>query len=341
MPEITVVITTYNLEKYIGRCLGELFAQTYQDFDIVIVDDCSEDGTRDYIQDYAKRYPGRIHAFFLDQNLGSPAKTRNWALNSGFIDGKYVVFLDGDDSLEQQYLEALHTMLEKSGADVAVCAYDRMEESGKILCTEMRGFPAEIVLPPEDDVLAFVNGSLWNKMFRSTLALAHRIPDFKVGEDLCYQQAVYGDCQRIVFTDQILIHYRVRGVSIISNTAEETIHQFAGELAAQYRQTDNAAEKDIIALLAFIHIGLSMALRASDNPAINLHRHLKWTRSYFKEEYAWFSDNRWMRLSQLKKHGIKGLAIWGSRILHKMGCFRLFLWCYRCMTKLFHVDFKF
>lgn len=341
MPEITVVITTYNLEQYIGRCLEELFTQTYQNFDVVIVDDCSKDCTQDRIRDYVNRYPGRIRTFFLDENLGSPAKTRNWALNSGFIDGKYVTFLDGDDTIEPQYLEELHTLIVKNDADVAVCAYDRINETGKILCTEMQGFPTYMDLPPEDDMLAFINGSLWNKMFNSQWALAHRIPDFKVGEDLCYQQAIYRDCRRIVFTDQVLIHYRVRGVSVISNTAEETIHQFAEELAGQYRQAKNSAEKDTIALLAFIHIGLSMALRASDNPKIDLHQHLKWTRNYLKEEYHWFSDNQWMRLSRLKKHGIKGLAIWGCSILHRTGCFRLFLWCYYGATRLFHVDFKF
>ncbi len=341
MPEITVVITSYNLEQYIGRCLGELFSQTYQDFDIVLVDDCSKDRTRDWVQDYVNRYPRRIQTFYLDQNLGSPAKTRNWALNSGFIDGKYVVFLDGDDSIEPQYLERLHTLIEETGADVAVCAYDRVDEAGRVLCTEMQGFPACLALPPRDDLLAFVNGSLWNKMFDSRLALEHRIPDFKVGEDLCYQQAVYQDCQRIVFTAQVLIHYRVRGVSVISNTSQQTIHQFAEELASQHRQTDHPAQKDTIALLAFIHIGLSMALRASDNPDISVRQHLKWTRSYLKEEYDWFRDNRWMRLSQLKKHGIKGLAIWVCRILYRINCFRLFLWCYHGATRLFHVDFKF
>lgn len=164
MPEITVVITTYNLEAYIGTCLEELFSGTYQDFDVVLVDDGSKDQTVDIVETYAQRYPGRIHPIFLQKNLGSPAKTRNWALNSGFIDGKYVVFLDGDDSLESEYLERLHMLALQSGADTVICAYDRVEEkSRRVLCTEMQGFPKMISLPPKDDTLAFVNGALWNK----------------------------------------------------------------------------------------------------------------------------------------------------------------------------------
>ena len=136
MPEITVVITTYNLEAYIGTCLEELFSGTYQDFDVVLVDDGSKDQTVDIVETYAQRYPGRIHPIFLQKNLGSPAKTRNWALNSGFIDGKYVVFLDGDDSLEPEYLERLHMLALQSGADTVICAYDRVEEKAAVCCAQ-------------------------------------------------------------------------------------------------------------------------------------------------------------------------------------------------------------
>ena len=125
----------YNAEKTLQRAVDSVLNQTYQDFDIVLVDDCSKDRTRDWVQDYVNRYPRRIQTFYLDQNLGSPAKTRNWALNSGFIDGKYVVFLDGDDSIEPQYLERLHTLIEETGADVAVCAYDRGDSACRVLGT--------------------------------------------------------------------------------------------------------------------------------------------------------------------------------------------------------------
>lgn len=83
MPEITVVITTYNLEAYIGTCLEELFSGTYQDFDVVLVDDGSKDQTVDIVETYAQRYPGRIHPFFCKKTWQS-AKTINWAAEFRF-----------------------------------------------------------------------------------------------------------------------------------------------------------------------------------------------------------------------------------------------------------------
>lgn len=60
MPEITVVITSYNLESYIAGCLDELFGQSFQDFNILIVDDCSKDRTVLMIRDYQSNFPGRL-----------------------------------------------------------------------------------------------------------------------------------------------------------------------------------------------------------------------------------------------------------------------------------------
>ena len=61
MPEITVAITTHNLEWYIVPCLEELLGQTYQDFEILIYDDFSTDGTRAFLEEYRGRYPDRLH----------------------------------------------------------------------------------------------------------------------------------------------------------------------------------------------------------------------------------------------------------------------------------------
>lgn len=76
MPEITVVITTYNLEAYIGTCLEELFSGTYQDFDVVLVDDGSKDQTVDIVETYAQRYPGLDSSDFFAKNLGQSGENQ-------------------------------------------------------------------------------------------------------------------------------------------------------------------------------------------------------------------------------------------------------------------------
>lgn len=342
MSKISVIITTYNLEAYIESCLDELLNQSFQDFDILLVDDCSKDSTQSAVDAYKERFLGRLETIYLKQNLGSPALTRNAALNSGKISGKFLVFLDGDDSIEPDFLEKLYQTAIQQNAEVVLCAYDRIEEeTKKVLCTEMKQFPPIISLPVSDDTVAFINGSLWNKMFSVRAIGELRIPNFKVGEDFSFQQKIFQNCTKIACIDQVLIHYRVRKNSVISNTQEDTIHQFAAEFIKNENTCSDPNYKSIIALSAFIHIGISMAIRAYDNDHINIRQHLKWTRHYFKENFSLFQKSKFLKLSSLKSHGIKGYAIWGCKVLYKLNCFRCFLIAYRMVTQLFHVDFKF
>lgn len=341
MAEITVIITTYNLQKYIDCCFRELFTQTFQDFDILVVDDCSKDDTGEIVQRWQDSYPERIKTLFLDHNLGLPALTRNVALDSGLIDGNYILFLDGDDSVEPDLLEKLYSALTKSNAGVAICAYDRVESNtGHVLCQEMRGFPEIVELPPSDDLLAFINTSPWNKLWRRDVFGDGRFPAFKVGEEVALLYTRYLKCERIAFVDEVLIHYRVHQSSVISNTPEEAIIQFAEELKSCYQQL-SGQYKDCMGLIAFLHIGISMAFRAADNPEINLKNHLRWTRQYLADDFSWFKGNSYLKLSSLMHHGIKGIILWISLYAYKLNLFESIIFVYQFVSRKLHIDIKF
>lgn len=342
MSKITVVITAYNLQKYLDRCLEQLFGQTFQDFDVLIVDDCSTDGTGQIIEDWKARNPGRIKTLYLDQNLGMPAKTRNAALDSGLIDGDCFMFLDGDDSIEPDLLEQMYGALAEKEADVAICGYDRVEENtGKVLCREMIGFPETVRIPTDDDLLAFINTAPWNKLWRREVFGDGRFPPFKVGEEVVLQFTRYLRCRCLAFVDRPLIHYAVREGSVISNTPLKSIYQFAQELASCYNTLRDQNAKDTLALMAFLHIGISMAIRAMDNQAINLSTHLRWTWKYLKENYAGLRGNRFLRFGSLKRHGFKGFVLWGCLTAYRLHCFGFVLSVYRAATTYLHIDIKF
>lgn len=342
MPEITVAITTHNLESHIVTCLNELLHQTFENFDILIYDDFSTDATREILKQYRTRYPNKINVIFGEKPLGSPARSRNAVLDSQMITGEYLVFLDGDDNIETNYLELLYTTAVQTGAEITLCAYDRFEnETGHVLCQEMRGFPKEIAFPVKDDILAFVNGSLWNKLIKTSIIGETRVPDFKVGEDISFQLALYGKCHKIACIDEILIHYRVRQGSVISNTEEQSIHEFAAELACLFKSADYMWYKDIIAMIAFIHIGISMAFRAYDNPEIDEKRIIRWIDQYFKDNYNCFKKNPWLRFSSLAHRGIRGIGIWAAKMSYKTKCFPTFIKLYKGMVRILHIDIKF
>ena len=115
-PEISVVVPLFNAEKFIGECLESLRAQTFRDFEVVVVDDCSTDSSCAIVERYAQKFGGRLKFFGMEKNSGGGATPRNKGLK--FSRGEYVFFVDGDDLLTPTALEELHSAAKNFSADV-------------------------------------------------------------------------------------------------------------------------------------------------------------------------------------------------------------------------------
>lgn len=94
-PTVSVCVVTYNQEKYIRQCLQSIVDQvTDFDFEVIVGDDCSTDGTREIIQEYAKKYPGVISPIFHEKNIGA---CKNYIFVHEKAIGEYTAHMDGDD----------------------------------------------------------------------------------------------------------------------------------------------------------------------------------------------------------------------------------------------------
>ncbi len=320
---ITVVVTAYNLEQYIDECFECLAFQSMQDFNILFVNDASTDKTMEMVSKWVSFFDSRLRILDLEKNTGMPALARNVALDSGLIDGEFVLFLDGDDLIEKNMLSDLYEAITKcEGADVSICAFDRVDmETGKTISTEMKGFPSEYVVSDKDDVLAFINTSPWNKLWRYSVIKELRYPSIKVGEEISFNVLGYIGSKKICFINDVLIHYSVHEDSVISNTDEKTIWDFA-DVLKELRNEADSRYIDLIELIIFIHIGLSMTVRAYHIKDNNM-------KLYFKRIYEYFDDiglknNKLMTLKNLSKRGIKGIFIWLSIVLYRFRAFHIF-----------------
>ena len=114
MVKVSVLIPAYNVELYIRECLDSVLSQTLQDFEIICVDDCSEDKTPDLIREYMNR-DNRIKLFIHDKNKGQ-ASGRNDALQHA--SGEYVYMLDADDKIVPEALEELYRICSRDKLDI-------------------------------------------------------------------------------------------------------------------------------------------------------------------------------------------------------------------------------
>lgn len=106
-PAISVIIPLYNAEKYLSDCLDSLLDQTFSDFEIIVVDDCSTDNSVAIVESYAPKFNGRLILTATKKNSGNAGYT---ARNKGFLfsRGEYVFFMDADDMIIETALEELY-----------------------------------------------------------------------------------------------------------------------------------------------------------------------------------------------------------------------------------------
>ena len=114
-PAVSVIVPFFNAEKYFAECLDSLLAQTFQDFEVIIVNDCSTDGSRQIAESYAEKFGTRLRIFDNHKNFG-PSVARNKGLQ--ISRGEYVFFFDADDLLSKDALEKMYDAAEKYDADV-------------------------------------------------------------------------------------------------------------------------------------------------------------------------------------------------------------------------------
>ena len=115
-PAVSVIIAMYNAQDFIAECLASLANQTMQDFEIIVVDDCSIDNSLKIVESFFATFGGRLKVMKLSSNSGCPGIPRNFALDAA--SGKYVYFLDSDDLLSETALEDFYSVAEKFNADV-------------------------------------------------------------------------------------------------------------------------------------------------------------------------------------------------------------------------------
>ncbi|RYH10979.1 glycosyltransferase [Tropicimonas sp. IMCC6043] len=130
MPEISVVVTSYNIERYIDDCLADIAAQTLPDLEIIVVDDGSRDGTPDIIRDWAAR-DARIRPVLLEENsVGGVATAANAGID--LATGRYIGFADGDDRYDPTMFARLLEAAVSADADLAICSYFNLDtETGE------------------------------------------------------------------------------------------------------------------------------------------------------------------------------------------------------------------
>jgi len=127
-PAISIIMPCYNSQNYIGRTLKSVFSQTFQDFELILVDDGSKDRIPEIIDKVKEEHPDVVTVFHKEN--GGQSTARNLALDNA--KGEYVVFWDSDDYADMDYLERLYTAAKENDSDMVISGSHEVDENGNV-----------------------------------------------------------------------------------------------------------------------------------------------------------------------------------------------------------------
>lgn len=212
MAEISIIVPVYQVEKYIRQCIDSILAQTFTDFELILVDDGSKDNSGKICDEYAEK-DKRIRV--IHQKNSSAATARNNGMDKAT--GNYFAFIDGDDYIVPTMLECLYKTILEEDADIVACNYRYIFEDGKKdFSTENK---AEVINANE----IFYNRKnernygfwtvVWNKLYKAEAFKNVRFRCGKYYEDEFWANDIYQMNIKAATVSESLYYYRQHSAS--------------------------------------------------------------------------------------------------------------------------------
>lgn len=210
MPRVSVIVPMYNSKAYLDRCVQSLLQQTFTDYEIVLVDDCSSDDTYGAALELQRAHPGVIRVIKRESN-GGQGGARNTGIEQS--SSPWLVFVDSDDWVSQDHLQHLIDTADQCEADLVVSGYVR---------TYPRGFRRYVrqdsrlaTVRDRAAQMALIPSRAWGKLYKRELFNEIRFPERLRQADLGIAAAIAAAATRLTVCDEYIYYYYQHGDSLI------------------------------------------------------------------------------------------------------------------------------
>ena len=229
--KISIIVPVYNTEAYLNKCVDSLLCQTYENLQIILVNDGSKDSSPQICDEYAKK-DERVTV--VHKANGGLSSARNAGL--AVAQGEYIGFVDSDDHVAPETYERLYRAMREKGCDVANVMYERIDENGvtspsavphkedKII--EAQDFVRELMMHTGDV-------SVCTKLFKKELFESVKFGEGKLNEDLLFMLEAFSHVKRVAFVGYVGYYYFIRSGSISSGYGKAVIDMVGNSLTAK------------------------------------------------------------------------------------------------------------
>ena len=213
---ISVVIPVYNVAKYLSACLDSVINQTYQNLEIIIVDDGSTDISPSICDEYAKK-DERITV--IHKKNGGLSDARNAGID--IAKGEYITFIDSDDLVAIDMVDYLYKCLIENNTDMSTCLSADIDEDGRYISSNEPERSAIIDGGSENCMKAFLTNAkfktvAWGKLYRFSMFSDVRYPKGKYHEDVFTTYKLVAKCKSITIGGEFKYFYRNRSESMMT-----------------------------------------------------------------------------------------------------------------------------
>lgn len=262
-PLVSVIVPVYNVEQYINQCVESILGQSLDDYEVLLIDDGSTDGSGNICDSWAESDP-RVRVFH--KRNGGLSDARNYGIDRAA--GEFLSFVDSDDYVGPRYLESLcSAMRGHEGCRMSACAHYVVSDRGERVDALAPSDPA--VLDREEafrSVLyhGFVNVSAWAKLYHRTLFDGLRFPVGRLYEDTYVFGSLLNRTERFAFSNYPGYYYVKRSGSIVSGGYRESRLEYlesVDRLVEQARHCSGALERGCLRRRAHARLSVLRYMR--------------------------------------------------------------------------------
>jgi len=216
MPEISIIVPVYNVEQYLHQCLGSILAQTFTDFECILVNDCSSDNSPGICDEYAK-IDGRIKVIHKPHNEGSSLARKTGFENSK---GDYIIYVDSDDWIEINMIEKMYSLAVSDNYDMVYCDFYNHDMLNKVSYIKVPDLSNDFIMNIKLAILDnSPGGSLFNKLVRRKIYDKVVFPEYSIAEDKYITTQTLFFSKKIGYINAALYHYRYNMLSLMRQSS--------------------------------------------------------------------------------------------------------------------------
>lgn len=244
MKKVSIIVPVYNVERYVEKCIRSILDQSYQNIEIIIVDDGSTDDSYNVCANLQKESPDKIKLFKKEN--GGLSSARNFGLLHA--QGEYISFVDSDDIISQVFIEKLVSLLEETSSSVSCCQVAKFNNDEKPIFTHTVEY-SEYNTKKAIELLVTnkIPSHACNKLYVASLFQNMEFPINRNYEDIFIMYKIFKNAKKVaLYNNAKLYGYLQRKESITGSVDSKSLDDYIDAINQRYYDLNNIIPKSIL-----------------------------------------------------------------------------------------------